>query len=357
MRIFQLLPTLSFGDAVGNDTLAIQRILREEGFDSEIYAENIDRRLPTGSARKAAAMPRLGKGDLLIYHGSTGSDLNHRLPEFGGKKVMIYHNITPPAFFEGYSPEAVRLTRFGYEGIRFLADKVQFCIADSGYNRQDLIRMGYTCPIEVCPILIPFEDYDQAPDPKTIRRYAGDGYTNLLFVGRIAPNKRQEDILRAFCCYQRVYNPKSRLFLVGSSSGMETYAEKLKAYARELGIGDRVIFPGHIRFAEILAYYHLADVFVCMSEHEGFCVPIVEAMHFGKPIAAYASSAVPETLGGGGLLLKNKDPMVAAAAVHRLATDGALRDHLAEKQRERLREMGSAEVRKRLLACLRKAME
>ncbi len=356
MKIIQLLPTLSFGDAVGNDTLAIRKILQEEGYESRIYAENIDRRLPAGSALSLAKMPELKSGDVLIYHASTGTKLNQRFPTFGGKKVMIYHNITPPGFFRGYSPEAVRLTEFGYEGIRYLANKVQFCIADSEYNRSELIKMGYKCPIEVCPIVIPFEDYDRRPDPKVLKRYEGDGVFNLLFVGRIAPNKKQEDIIRAFYCYQKKYNPRSRLFLVGSSGGMERYEARLKSYVRTLGLEDRVVFPGHIRFPEILAYYRLADVFVCMSEHEGFCVPLVEAMHLGKPIVAYGSSAVPETLSGGGLLLESKDPWTAAAAINRLAEDEALREYLAERQKARLEALSYPEVKKKFMACLEKAI-
>ena len=215
MQIIQMLTTIAFGDAVSNDTLAIRDIIREMGYETGIYAEHIDERLPTGTARVVTELPRLDKDDVIIYHASTGTQLNFDLPKLPGRKLMIYHNITPAEFFEGYSPEAVRLTQFGYDGIRYLADKVGYCIAVSDYNRQDLRAMGYSCPIDVCPILIPFEDYDQAPDPKIIRRYENDGWTNLLFVGRLAPNKKQEDVIRAFYCYQRDYNPKSRLFLVG----------------------------------------------------------------------------------------------------------------------------------------------
>ncbi len=355
MKISQLLPTLSFGDAVGNDTLAIQKILREEGYESEIYTEHIDNRL-AGRALPVDRMPKLRAEDLLIYHASTGTKLNEFFPTCGGKKVMIYHNITPSSFFKGYSMEAVQLSEFGYEGIRYLADKVQFCIADSEYNRSELMKMGYSCPIEVCPIVIPFEDYDREPDPKVLKRYEGDGFFNLLFVGRIAPNKKQEDIIRAFYCYQKRYNPKSRLILAGSARGMERYETRLKSYVRTLGIEDRVIFSGQIKFTEILAYYRLADIFVCMSEHEGFCVPLMEAMYLGKPIVAYASSAVPETLSGGGLLLDTKDPWMAAAAIRRLEEDAALRERLAENQRIRLEKMSFQEVKRKFMACLQKAI-
>ena len=356
MRIIQVLTTIAFGDAVSNDVLAIRDILSQKGFETGIYAEHIDTRLPDGTARVVGELPRLDAKDIMIYHASTGTQLNFDLPKLPGRKMMIYHNITPAEFFEGYSPDAVRLTTFGYEGMRYLSDKVSCCVADSDYNRQDLRKLGYTCPIEVCPIIIPFEDYDREPDRKIIDQYASDGWTNLLFVGRIAPNKKQEDIIRAFYCYQRDYNPRSRLFLVGNSGGMEKYESRLTDYVNRLGLKDKVIFPGHIGFDAILAYYRLADVFVCMSEHEGFCVPIVEAMHFGIPIVAYSSAAIPETLGKGGLLLDDKDPYLAAAAIDRLVRDRTLRDYISDRQREKLEEYRYETVRKRLVDCLDKLL-
>ena len=156
MRIIQLLPTISFGDAVGNDTRAIRKILEEMGYVTQIYAENIDPRLPHGTAYHVDEIPELESDDVIIYHASTGTELNYRLPSYCGRKVMIYHNITPPKFFAPYSSTAEQLTADGLAGIRYLADKMDYCIADSDFNKQDLLRMGYTCPIDVCPILIPF---------------------------------------------------------------------------------------------------------------------------------------------------------------------------------------------------------
>ena len=352
MRIVQLLSVISFGDAVSNDARAIAGILTENGFENEIYAEHVDNRLPRGTAHALDGGLHLSPEDLLIYHASTGTQLNFDLPSFGGRQVMIYHNITPREFFHGYNTEAEQNMRYGYEGVRFLADKMRYCIADSDYNRQQLRQMGYTCPIDVCPILIPFEDYDREPDQKVLKRYQGDGYTNLLFVGRVSPNKKHEDIIRAFYCYQKRHNPKSRLILAGNAGGMELYADRLRAYAQTLGVADRVIFPGHIKFDAILACYRLADVFVCMSEHEGFCVPLLEAMHFGVPIVAYRAAAVPETLGAGGLLLDSKDPWIAAAAIDRLARDQALRAQILEAQKKRLADFSYAAVRGQLLRCI-----
>ena len=124
-----------------------------------------------------------------------------------------------------------------------------------------------------------------------------DDYVNILFTGRVVPNKKQEDVIEAFYYYKRFIQPKSRLILVGSFAGIDKYHDQLEAYVNKLGLED-VIFTGQIKFDEILAYYQLADLFLCMSEHEGFCVPIVEAMYFNVPVIARDTSAIAWTLAG-----------------------------------------------------------
>ena len=356
MRIVQIMPTISFGDAVSNDAVAIRKLITEKGFETGIYAENIDPRFHEAGAVYVRDMAPLQEDDILIYHGSTGTALNFTLPRMGGRQMMIYHNITPPDFFRGYSPVGVRLTESGYKGIRYLADAFSLCVADSDYNRHELRKMGYECPIDVCPIMIPFGDYDQEPDGDVLRKYQGDGWTNLLFVGRIAPNKRQQDIILAFDAYRRSRNPKSRLFLVGSSSGMEKYEQELKNLVGDLGLENQVIFPGHISFQAILAYYRLADVFVCMSVHEGFCVPLAEAMYFGKPIVARAEAAVPETLGEAGILVESGDPTEAANAIDRALQDQSLREKMKKARSERLEALQFGKVSARMWASIEKMM-
>lgn len=351
-RIIQVLPTISFGDAVGNDTLAIRKILNEQGYSTDIYAENIDPRLPSGTAEKISNLKMLSGTDVLIYHASTGTNLNYELQKYGGKRIMIYHNITPPSFFSSYSPDSFELCKRGYEGVKYLADKIDYCIADSEYNKQELTGMGYKCPIEVCPIVIPFQDYGRKPDQTILDRYRNDGWINLLFVGRIAPNKKQEDIIRAFYYYQKYINEKSRLFLVGSDSGMEIYRKRLEQYVDLMGLGSKVIFPGHIQFSSILSYYRLANVFLCMSEHEGFCVPLVEAMYFGIPIIAYKSSAIPDTLGQGGILIDNKEPRLVATAIDRILKDELLCKEIREQQVIQLHKYKYENVKRQLLTCL-----
>ena len=342
MRVVQILPTLSFGDGVGNDALWLKEIIGKMGYTTEIYAENIDKRLPECTAVKADKLRDLKKDDVLIYHKSTGTDLTFKLEKYKCRRVMVYHNITPPEFFRSYSIPATQLTELGYKGVDFLRDKVDYVMADSSFNRDELLKRGYTCPIDVRPILIKFDDYRQAPDEATVKKYS-DGKKNLIFVGRIAPNKKQENVIKAFYFYKKL-NPESRLILVGSSKGMENYRDRLVKYAGALGIGEDVIFPGHIKFSEILAYYRIADVFVCMSEHEGFCVPLVEAMFFDTSIVAYDTSAISDTLGGSGLLLDSNDPVYAAAVIDRVLTDEKLREAVIEGQRRRLEDFSYEKV-------------
>lgn len=343
MRIIQILPTLSFGDAIGNDTLALKGAIRDMGYETEVYAENIDKRLPAGSGLDISKLSGLKKDDIILYHKSTGTDLTFRIDEFKCRRIMIYHNITPPEFFRPYSPAATALTEYGYKGVEYLKDKIDYCLAVSNYNRSDLLRMGYTCPIDIRPILIRFEDYKQTPDEETIRKYS-DGKKNLIFVGRIAPNKKQEDVIRAFYHYKKL-NPESRLILVGSYSGMENYYNRLVKYAAALGLKEDVVFTGHIKFSAILAFYRIADVFVCMSAHEGFCVPLAEAMFFDVPIVALDTSAISDTLGGSGFLVDDNDPVFVSRVIDRVLNDEALRNELISGQRRRLKDFSYEKIR------------
>ena len=329
MRVVQLMPTLALGDAVSNDARALQRLLRRWDRQTEIYAENISPWLPAGTAKRAEELPELEREDVLIYHMSIGSAISYRLDELCCRKVMIYHNITPPAFFAPYSEQTELLCRMGLAELQRLRDSFDYCIADSEFNRRGLQEAGYACPIDVCPVLVPFSDYDAPADERILKKY-GDGRTNILFVGRIAPNKCQEDVIAAFAAYQRRYDADARLILAGSSSGMENYERRLRDYSRALGARN-VTLTGHIPVGELLALYRTASAFLSMSEHEGFCVPLLEAMHFGVPVIAYDAGAVAETLGRGGVLLKNKDSESCAEVLRNAIGSAELRQKGAER--------------------------
>lgn len=335
MRIFQMLSSLTYGDAIGNVVLALKEAIQKLGYETEVYAEAIDTRLPAGSAKKIQYLPELHKDDVVINHLSNGTSWNRRFGDFSCRKIIYYHNVTPPRFFEDFSVELQMNCHRGLKDVEYLADKVDYCLAVSEFNKQDLRRMGYRQKIDVLPILIPYGDYDKTPSQKILDKY-GDGRTNILFTGRISPNKKQEDVIKAFFYHKNYMNQDARLFFVGKYAGMEAYYEQLKRYAEALDLKD-VYFTGHIKFDEILAYYRTADVFVCMSEHEGFCVPLVEAMYFGVPIVAYDSSAIADTLGNGGILTEDKDPKLVAEIINRLVQDETLRKEIISRQKEQLK--------------------
>lgn len=352
MRIVQILPVLAFGDAVGNDTRALKDALLQAGYDTEIYADVIDERLPAGTAQPYDMLPRLENEDVVIYHLSTGHKMNYEIEKLGGRKVILYHNITPEHYFKKYDKAASQSCAQGIRAAKHLAKIADYGIADSAYNKQDLLDYGFQCDIDILPILIPFEDYEKKPNEKVLKKFSDD-YTNILFTGRVVPNKKQEDIIETFYYYKRYINPKSRLILVGSFAGIDKYHMQLETYAKELGLDD-VIFTGQVRFDEILAYYHLADVFLCMSEHEGFCVPIVEAMYFDIPVIARDTSAIAWTLGGSGMLLADNDPVVAAEMINRVLTDEPLKQKLLKNQRIRLKDFDNDKVKKQFLEILEK---
>lgn len=353
MRVIQMLPTLVFGDAIGNDTLALYEVLKKGGYKTAIYAEYFDERYKDIAALDKDYIPQ--KGDILIYHMSTGSDLNYRISDYPVKMVMIYHNITPGHFFAQYDAFVTEVCNSGRRATEYYKKKMSFCMADSEFNKQELLEMGYKCPVEVLPILIDFDDYKKKPNEKVIEKY-NDGYINILFTGRVAPNKKHEDLIAAFCYYKKYINPKSRLLLVGRHDFFPGYYARLAEYVDYLGVED-VIFTGQVKFPDILAYYRVADVFLCLSEHEGFCVPLVESMMFDLPIIAYDSCAVGETLGGSGFLLPDKSPAVAAEAIQRVVTDKVLQRTMIEGQRKRLEHFSHDRINARFLELLQRIIE
>ena len=331
--------------------MALRDALLSAGYTTEIYANFIDERLPKGIAKNIDKYKDSAK-NILIFHLAIGSDLNPFLKNVKAKIIIIYHNITPPEFWKNYNYDAEELCRRGLEEAEELAEVPELCFADSEFNKNDLIKMGYQCPIEVLPILIAFEDYRKEPNKNIINKFKDNEFINIIFTGRIVPNKKQEDIITSFYYYKNYINPKSRLFIIGSHNQNDVYYHKLKNYVEELELED-VYFTGHIKFDEILAYYQIADVFLCLSEHEGFCVPLVEAMYFNVPIIAYESSAVGETLGGSGFLLKEKDPKIVAEAIHRVVSDQALRDVIVENEKIRLKYFDNIQIKEQFLIYLR----
>lgn len=352
MNIYQILVTLSFGDAVSNDCLAIHKLLTDNGYNTSIYAYNIHEKMKLPYVKHFNKLPSIKANDVIIYHLSTGTEINRMLRNMPGHKIVRYHNMTPAHFFAGYNGITARLCGEGKNETLLLKDTFEAGINDSDFNTEQLISYGYTCPMETVPILIPFGDYEKEPDMELVKKL-DDGVKNVLFVGRIAPNKKQEDLISMAYAYNRIFEDKIRVILAGSATGTERYLDRLKKYAEALEVSN-VVFTGQIPFKDILAYYTAADAFVCMSEHEGFCVPLAEAMKFETPIIAFDSCAVPETLGGTGILLEDKNPYRAAAALHVVLNDKETAHKIVEAQNERLKNFSYERVSVQMLDAIKK---
>jgi glycosyltransferase involved in cell wall biosynthesis len=326
--IHQVLATLGYGDAIGHEVLGIQRVLRGAGYDSEIFVQTAEPRVEDLTLHYSDLRDASHPDNILIHHfsiGSRASRLSYALPD---RMVLIYHNITPPHYFVDINKELVRLCFRGRRELALYQSRCDLALGDSEYNRQELEALGFS-PTGVLPV-VPGFDHLSVADSRTAGAFA-DEWVNLLFVGRVIPNKRFEDLIRAFHAYKTFFNPRSRLLLVGSHSGFERYVAMLHGLIARLGIRD-VHLVGHVSDEELAAYYEVADIFVSASEHEGFCVPLIESFHIGIPVLAYAATAVPSTMDGAGILYTNKDPLHLAALVNAVIEDPDLTDRIVDGQ-------------------------
>ncbi len=319
--VHQVLATLGYGDAIGHEVLGIQRVLRSAGYDSEIFVETADTRLEDLTYDYRDLVDASRPDNLLIHHFSIGSRASRVAYALPDRMALVYHNITPPEYFVGIHKQLVELCWKGRRELRAYVDRCDLALGDSEFNRQELEALGFPAT-GVLPVVPGFAHLDGAADWRIAGQF-DDARTNVLFVGRMIPNKRIENLIRIFHAYQRCFNPRSRLLLVGSHGGFEKYLTMLHQLVATLGVSD-VHFSGHVSNEELTAYYETADVFLCASEHEGFCVPLVEAFHMGVPVVAYAATAVPATLDGGGVLYENREPTHVAALVDAVVSDDAI---------------------------------
>ena len=335
-RVHQVLAALSYGDAIGNEALAIQRHLRRAGFESDIFAERVHPRMASLSRPLWEYGTVSSPDTVCLFHFSIGSAAGRLIFHAPDRLVSIYHNITPAHWFVGFHPHLAGLCHHGRRELQAFAPRTELALGDSEFNRRELEEAGYP-RTGVLPIVLDLDAHGRPPS-RVIQRMYGDGRTNILFVGRIIPNKKIDDLIRVFAIYQRHVGPRSRLLLVGDHRGQERYFDRLQEMVRAFDL-DEVVFAGHVDDDDLLAYYSVADVFLCLSEHEGFCVPLVEAMSFGVPVVAYDAGGVAETLRGGGLLLKEKRPEVLAELLGDLVVEGPLRRALLETQEQAVREI------------------
>ena len=352
--VHQLVPSLARYDAVSDHALELRRLLKSLGLETEVWYE-----VAHGAAHadgrhyKEFAAPAGRDRTLLLYQMSTGSPLADFLLGRPEERVVNYHNITPDRLFAPWEPLVAEILRGGRAQLRQLASGTALAIADSRFNQRDLHTEGYA-RTTVSPVLVDLDGRCGETDEATFARLQDEktkGGADWLFVGRIAPQKRQHDVLKAFAAYARHVDPRARLHLVGGESS-DCYRTAIARTAAALGLRDSVRLTGAIPQAALVAHYRSADVFVCLSEHEGFCVPVPEAMHLGLPVVAYPAAAVPDTLDGAGLFVSSRSPLAVAAAVERVLGDTALRAALVRQGRASSERFALARSRARFAEAL-----
>jgi glycosyltransferase involved in cell wall biosynthesis len=350
MRVNQWVPAAHRGDAIGDSARKTRELLRAMGHESEIFALTIDDDLRHDI--RAFSDPAAKRGDVTIFHYALPSPMSAAFGDLPHGRVLQYHNVTPAHFFAPYAPSLFRLASIAREELAGLARTSDLALGDSEYNRQELEDLGFG-NTGVLPIAVNTDRLTNAPKHNVLEDILDDGLVNFLFVGRIAPNKKIEDHIRLAEQYKRYVDAYYRFIFVGRYDVVPQYYATIRALLAEYQmLEDRFIFTGPVPDVELAAYYRASSVYVSLSEHEGFCVPLVEAMAMDVPVLAYSAAAVPDTLGGAGLQFAPKDLEYAAELLGMLAFEESPREEILEGQRARLRDFGDDVIKQRLASVI-----
>ena len=331
-RVAILTPSLTTADAISNDVMGERDALKRNSNDVKVFSD-------LAPIRKFLKNP----SDILIYHHSRGWHPGVQLVrELSCRRVIKYHNVTPAEFFAGFSRTDQDLCERGRRELTDLAAaQCDLYLSDSSFNMQELIALGVDPSKSF--VVPPFHHIDRlttiTADQETLKKYSGDT-TNILTVGRLVPNKNVHHLIEVFAHYHFDYNNNSRLLLVGKGGeGFTPYPKLLHRVVEKLGLTKAVVFTGGVSDEALKAYYLVADAFVTVSEHEGFCVPLVEAMSMKLPITAYASTAIPETVGDAGIVWTERNPMLIAGSIDLFVRDRSVRDALGRRGYRRYESM------------------
>jgi glycosyltransferase involved in cell wall biosynthesis len=370
--VHQFLPVYAARSAISNHADEVAKTLRSLGYRSDIWVTSSwrpgRRHVRDWREYAATAAATSGEPTWLLYQLSTGSPMGDFIAHRPEPRIVNYHNITPAAMVGPWEPLLVPELLEGYRNLDELATGCRLAIADSGFNGAELVAAGYG-RVVVVPVLVDLEALGAPADAGVARVLAAakaGGGADWLFVGRLAPNKCQHQVVKAFAVYRRRYDPRARLWLVGGASS-SVYGAALGRLVAALGLSDAVVLTGSVPQAALVSYYRGADVFVCLSEHEGFCVPLLEAMWHGVPVVALGATAVPETVGSAGVVLPPGGgsgvvagvaggAAVVAAAVDRVLGDSVLREALVTRGRARAEEFSLERNRRRFAAAFTDVM-
>jgi glycosyltransferase involved in cell wall biosynthesis len=350
MIVNQWLAAAHRGDAIGDSARRFRGLLRELGHESEIYALTIDTDLERDI--RPFTDPAARRGDATILHYALPSPMTAALAALPGGRVLHYHNITPASYFAPYDPALFRLAVLARRELATLAGHVDLALGVSDFNRRELESLGFA-PTAVLPIAVDTSRVTRPVRRPSIEGLLDDELVNFLFVGRIAPNKKIEDHIYLAEHYKRYVDAYYRFIFVGRYDAVPAYYAAVRGLiSRFKMLEERFIFTGPVPDDELAVYYRHAALYISLSEHEGFCAPLVEAMAAGVPILAYSAAAIPETLGGAGVQFAPKDLEQAAELAGALVFDDHLRREVIAGQRRRLATFSDAAVRGRLGAIL-----
>ena len=345
--IHQFQTGAAFGDATTQSLFLAQDLLRELGFESEVFVEHADPRL--ADRVRLLRDHRATSDDLLLVHHSIGHGLVDWVIAAPGRKVLVYHNITPAEFFPD-DPFLQHLTRLGREQLERYRPVMHAAWADSQFNADELVAYGYAAP-RVLPLLLVADDLHQRPWNASLVDENAGTFT-VLFVGRIERNKCQHDVVEVFRLVDRWLGRRAQCVFVGNYNLCAAYVHEVRQRAAAHALGGRVRILGQVPQEDLYAWYRAADVFLCMSEHEGFGVPLIEAMAFDVPVIAHAAASVPSTLDGAGILVDGKSTEEIAALICLLADDTAVRARIVTRQRRRIEALSRARLRRGLADAL-----
>jgi L-malate glycosyltransferase len=329
-RVLQLLSAAGPYDAVTNQALAHARMMRGWGLDVEVYAAEV---ASGTSGVKSLEKLAPGADDLVVLHYTAYDRAIDGAVDGRHTTLLVYHNVTPPQYLWDWDAVIAARCAVGREGLRSYVEKVDAAATATAFNAADLTAAGFE-DVRVEPALYEL-DFTRLGDGMAGAgpRPANGHDPEVLFVGRLSPNKRQDDLIRAFALYQRHHAPGARLRLVGGPLG-GAYADHLAALAEAAGVHGVEIGPMPQR--RLNEAYRSASAFVCLSEHEGFCLPLLEAFHFDLPVIAYRAGAVPETAGDAAVVVDDRDLPTIVELIDLCATDAALREELTRRGRARL---------------------
>ncbi|MBF2067134.1 MAG: glycosyltransferase [Calothrix sp. C42_A2020_038] len=324
LKYVQVLDALDFGDAVSNQTIRIHQILQAKGEHSRIFSKYADHRVE--KYRQNISEFVMDEDTIIIHHFSGYSEIAEFISDLRGYKILIYHNITPHKFFK----KGERLYEFCKKGriqLQKIITKYDLVVGDSIYNTEEAESMGAR-KVKELPIIVP--NLCQTTISDDLVNSLRTGIDKVwLFVGRIAPNKRQDILVDIFANYVKLYpNEKHHLYLVGKYFEEDSFYQKVHSKINLLGLSQQITLTGKVEDEYLQAYYKAADIFLCMSEHEGFCVPIVEAFHSHVPVIAYACTAVASTVGQGLGALDSLNIESAVERIHKVFTNPLLKQDL-----------------------------